>query len=72
MPLFVKRATVRVPAARSPVQAAPGRPVGDLFCESDAHAFCARVDQIRWACQDDSAAFEGSRARALAIIPASS
>jgi hypothetical protein len=48
MPFFVQRATVRVPAAGAPVQAAPGRPVGDLLRDADAHAFRGKLDQVRW------------------------
>lgn len=48
MPFFVKRVTVRVPAAGSPVQAVPRRPVDDLLRDADAHAFGAKLDQGRW------------------------
>jgi hypothetical protein len=48
MPFFVQRPMVRVPAARSPVQAAPGRPVDDLLRDAGAQAFCAKPDQGRW------------------------
>ena len=34
--------------AASPVQAAPGRFVGDLLRDADAHAFRAKLDQVRW------------------------
>ena len=87
MPFFVKRATMRVPAAGSPVQAAPGQPDDDLIRDADAHAFRAKLDQgrwhrpmdligplisqIPWACRDDPAAFGWARARALAAIAAS-
>jgi hypothetical protein len=48
MPIFRKRATVRVPAVGSPGQAPPGPPIDDLLGDADAHAFRAELDQGQW------------------------
>jgi len=48
MPFFVKRATLRVAAGGSPVQAGLGRPVDDLLRDADSHAFRVELGQGRW------------------------
>ena len=47
MPIFRKGATGRAPAAGSP-EAAPERPIDDLYGDADARAFRAELNQGQW------------------------
>lgn len=47
MPIFRKRAAGRAPAAGSP-EAAPERPIDDLYGDADARAFRAELNQGQW------------------------